>query len=690
MVRMLLFLLLIIFSAAPPCGAANGQSLAREEMAQHIRPPYALGEAVNDKGVWQLLNSGGAPAGYVFETRILAPLLGFSGDPMNFLVMLDGEGRFIEVSIISQHEPVFVSGLGEAPFNAFLEQYRGLSINSPIHVNRRKTGAGEQVLDGVSKATASVRIAHESIMAATLEVAREKLEGVVTAKPARPDPEHREDLDWNALVDQKIARHITVTNTEVEAAFKESLWEGDDPDALDDPAAAYLDLWMIDLGPPSVAEAVLAPDTLQEVRKLLEIAPDLEPILVIERARHGLVGPDFVRNTVPDLLELHQNGLPIEIRDADILAELRPEVPDGKSMILRVDRRLGFDPAAPWKLLIHADRKHGMLAPETGRRSFELDVAPSERFFLRDANEEADSTRPAWQEAIQGRLADIIGLLMFLTTLSSLLLGRQEALARHRHFAAIRLAILLVTLLFIGWWGQGQLSIVTLLGLLRSLKEGGGVGFLLYDPFSLVLWGFAIAGFLLWGRSFFCGWLCPYGALQDFAAAIGRALKLPRLELSAAWDERMKWMKYGALVLLGASVFLDPDRVETYAEIEPFKTAITTGFHREFVYVAYASFWLLLGLFTHKPYCRYLCPLGAAMALGGSVRTRDWIARKKECGSPCQLCRVRCPYKAIAKDGAITYRECFHCLDCVRIHEDEQLCVPLVLANRRAKTERFA
>lgn len=690
MARLLLLFLLFISSAAPSCKAAAAQSLARAEMAEHIRPPYALGEAVNDKGVWQLLNSGGAPAGYVFETRLLAPLLGFSGDPMNFLVMLDGEGRFIEVSIISQHEPVFVSGLGEAPFNAFLEQYRGLSINSPIHVNRQKTGAGEQVLDGVAKATASIRIAHESIMAATLEVAREKLEGVVTAPPARPDPDHRENLDWNALVEQQIAQHITVTNGDLESAFKGSLWEGDDPEALGDPAALYLDLWMIDLGPPSVAEAVLAPETLNEVRKLLEIAPDLEPILVIERARHGLVGPDFVRNTVPDLLELHQNGLPIEIRDADILAELQPGVPDGKSMILRVDRRLGFDPAAPWKLLIHADRKHGMLAPETGRKSFELNVTPSGRFYLREAADDAAGTKPAWLEAIQGRLADIIGLLMFLTALSSRLFGWQEALARHRHFAAIRLAILMVTLVFIGWWGQGQLSIVTLLGLLRSLKEGGGVGFLLYDPYSLAIWCFAFAGFLLWGRSYFCGWLCPYGALQDFTSAIGRTLKLPKFELSAVWDARMKWIKYGALVLLGAAVFLDPERVETYAEIEPFKTAITTGFQREFVYVAYASLWLLLGLFTHKPYCRYLCPLGAAMALGGSMRTRNWIARRKECGSPCQLCRVRCPYGAIAKNGAITYRECFHCLDCVRIHEDKQLCVPLVLANRKAKTERFA
>jgi len=72
------------------------------------------------------------------------------------------------------------------------------------------------------------------------------------------------------------------------------------------------------------------------------------------------------------------------------------------------------------------------------------------------------------------------------------------------------------------------------------------------------------------------------------------------------------------------------------------------------------------------------------MAIGGLIRGRNWIARRKECGSPCQLCRVKCQYGAIEKSGKIAYSECFQCLDCVAIHDDEKRCVPLVLAARRA------
>ncbi|MEO1949526.1 MAG: 4Fe-4S binding protein, partial [Thioclava sp.] len=191
---MLRALILWFFLALPAFAA----SLSREQVADIVVAPYAVGDEINEKGVWQLRNSGGGEAGYVFETGELAPLPGFSGKPINMLVMLDLEGRFIDVKLISQHEPVFVSGLGEAPFREFLEQYRGHSINEPIVVGTPYGGAGSGsdlvYLDGVTKATASVRIAHESILAATLAVAREKMKGIQSGPPPKPDPDHREQL----------------------------------------------------------------------------------------------------------------------------------------------------------------------------------------------------------------------------------------------------------------------------------------------------------------------------------------------------------------------------------------------------------------------------------------------------------------------------------------------------------------
>ncbi|WP_193141406.1 MULTISPECIES: 4Fe-4S binding protein [unclassified Meridianimarinicoccus] len=685
-----LLLCLALWTCALPLAA---EPLPRDEIAARIVPPFSLGEPLNAQGVYSLLNSGGAEAGFVFETEPMAPLPGFSGAPINLLVTLDLQGTFQNVQLVSHNEPIFVSGLGEAAFHRFFEQYRGHSISDVLVVGTPYGAGGDGselvYLDGVTKATASVRIAHESLMAATLQVAREKMQGIAAGPPAHPDPDHTEDLDWQTLVDQGLVGHLHVTNAEVQQAFAGTIWATDDPEALADPAGAYLDLWVIDIGPPSIARAVLDPDSLEDLARFKAVSGSDEPLLVIDTARHGLVSDDFVRNTAPDRLTAEQDGYPVALRDADLFVELAEDLPealhDGVSMILRTDRRLGFDPTRPWQLHAQAMRAHGMFQPELGSASFSLTHTTDPRFFIRP---EPVTPLPPWREALLNRQADLLVLGAFLAGLLLVLGTAQNRVAALRGFTPLRLATLAFVLGFVGWWGQGQLSIVTVLGVLRTMTEGGSLSFLLYDPFSLLVWIAAILGLIAWGRGFFCGWLCPFGALQEFAHHIGRLLRLPRIEPAPRWDARLKLVKYGLLAALVLTALLVPAEIDTVAEIEPFKTAITVHFQRDWLYVAYAGLWLALGLVLFKGFCRYACPLGAFMAGAGAVGRvfgkRSWIARRVECGSPCQLCKVRCNYGAIDARGKVNYSECFQCLDCVSIYQDETTCVPLVLAGRKA------
>ena len=674
----------LVFSLLACAGMASAAPLDRDTLAGLIVPPYALGEPVNEKGVWTLLNSGGAEAGYVFETGPLAPLPGFSGALINMLVTIDRDGRFLDVRLSSHNEPIFVSGLGEAPLRAFLEQYRGHSIREALVVGTPygEAGGGSDLvyLDGVTKATASVRIAHESILAATLAVAREKMQGVASGPPVHPDPSIDETLDWAELVERGLARNLKVTNAEVDDGFKTTIWARDDPEAADDPQGLFLDLWVVDIGPPSIARAVLSEESFVDLQRLLRVSPDDEPMLVVDGGRHGLVSADFVRNTAPDRLAAVQDGLPVVLRDADMMVETRRDVPQGTTMILRIDRRLGFDPTREWILSAQAVRAHGMLKPEMGSVHFPLALKADPAFFLRP---ETSKALPPWQAAIVDRKWDVAGLGILLAGLIGAVGPGMHRLAAPTVLRPARLAFLGLMIGFVGWWGQGQLSIVTPLAALRAANSGGSLAVLLYDPFSLMVWGAAILGFVLWGRGLFCGWLCPFGAMQEFAHHAGRLLRLPQWNPSPIWDRRLKAGAWISLAGLVAVTFLAPEKIETAAEIEPFKTAVTTLFQREWYYVAYAVFWLLLAATTFKGFCRYVCPLGAVMALGGLLRTRSWIPRRAECGSPCQLCRVRCPYGAIRKTGEIAYSECFQCLDCVSIHDDAQQCVPLVLAQRK-------
>ena len=664
---------------------AAAEPLLREAIAALIVPPYALGGALGENGIYQLLNSGGAEIGFVFETGPLAPLPGFSGRPINMLVLLAKDGTFIDLRLLSQHEPVFVSGLGEAPFREFLAQYPGLSINQSLVVGvpygSGAAGSDLVYLDGVTKATASVRIAHESILAATLAVARDKIQGLAQSAPARPDPALREALNWDDLVAQGIARPLRVTNAALDAGFAGTLWANDDAAARADPQGLYLDLWLVDIGPPSVARAVLGAGTLAELQRFLQVSPEAEPLLVFDAGRHGLVSDEFVRNTAPDRLSAEQGGLPVALRDTDIWVELAAGVPEASAaMILRADRRLGFDPVSDWVLRVQAVRSHGMFRPQLGVVHFDLSYAAPARFFL---TPQLRRPLPAWAAAAANRGTDLVVLALFVAALLVLVGPLMHRFAAQPRFAAIRLGLLALVIGFVGWWGQGQLSVVTVLAMLRASAGSGSLAVLLYDPFSLLIWVVSIAGLWLWGRGLFCGWLCPFGAMQELAHHLGRALKLRQFEPSARWDRRLKKFKYLALTGLIAVAFSSPDQAQKAAEIEPFKTAITMGFQREWYYVAYAAVWLGLGLVLFKGFCRYVCPLGAVMAIGGLLRGRDWIARRTACGSPCQLCRVKCRYGAIETTGKIQYDECFQCLDCVAIHDDPRRCVPLIVAARR-------
>ena len=126
---------------------------------------------------------------------------------------------------------------------------------------------------------------------------------------------------------------------------------------------------------------------------------------------------------------------------------------------------------------------------------------------------------------------------------------------------------------------------------------------------------------------------------------------------------------------------------EHYAEIEPFKTAIILKFAREWPYVLFVAALLFAGLFIERFYCRYLCPLGAALAIPARLRMFDWLKRYKECGDPCLRCANECMVQAIHPEGNINPNECLQCLHCQVLYQSEQKCP--VCIKKAAKRARF-
>ncbi|MEI8608230.1 FMN-binding protein [Enterovibrio sp. Hal110] len=118
--------------------------------------------------------------GYLFETDDLTDFPGFSGDSINLRVGLDVQGRIVGLVLVRHHEPIFLHGLGEAPLYEFIAQYQGLSLKQQVLAgsDQARIASGDLAyFDGVTKATVSVMVVHDTILAAARKVAQARLNG---------------------------------------------------------------------------------------------------------------------------------------------------------------------------------------------------------------------------------------------------------------------------------------------------------------------------------------------------------------------------------------------------------------------------------------------------------------------------------------------------------------------------------
>ena len=293
---------------------------------------------------------------------------------------------------------------------------------------------------------------------------------------------------------------------------------------------------------------------------------------------------------------------------------------------------------------------------------------------------------PIWIAVWRDKIFQIVILIFGLTVLM-LILIMQDWIAKHPTFLTyLRTGYLIYTVVFIGWYSLAQLSIVNVFTFVSSFMHGFSWDNYLIDPMMFLLWGFVALSIILWGRGVYCGWLCPFGALQELIFRITERCKCPTFEFPEVVHERLWAIKYIILLGLFAVSLQSLVMAEQLAEVEPFKTAFTLHFAREWSYVLYAVGLLLISAFNRKFYCRYVCPLGAALTFPSKFRIFEWLRRYKECGRPCQICRTECEVRAISSTGEINANECHYCLDCQVTYWNAYKCPPLT--EKRKKRER--
>ena len=691
-----LLLLLALFLLYPTWAQAG--TLKKEDIQRRLGELYLVQEKLTEIPAWPLtspLEKEAGPVGYVFESIDIAPLPGFEGSPMNFLIAIDRKGNFMDVEVLEQHEPTFtfrdLGGLGETPLREFIAQYAGKSLNQPfviaLDAARNPTGMGNRqvgiaTLDGISKATTSVRIVNRTVLNSALAVARAKLGfsgQKKTGPPAQALPNAFERLDFAELLDKGMVGRLRLTNADIERQFAGTEGANLDEDALAHPEALFVDLYVAYLNAPTIGRSLLGDEQYQAI--MARNFENRQLWWIGSAGRFRIIDDDFTPGTQSPYVAMSQDGGYVDFRDQDFVPRGIAGPPAlNASRIFGVSADAGVDPARALEIVLSIKRAKGLMLPALTERKVKLTYQPPERLFAFPP-----APLPDWLLAWKGRWVDIVVIVASLILLSAVLARPRWISVNPRRLRLFRLGFLAYTLGFLGWHAQGQLSIVQITGTFKSTVSGLGLSSYLYDPVSLVLFGFLLISFVAWGRGTFCGWLCPFGALQEFIGLLAGKLHLPRLTIPLAIAKRMEYGRYGVLAVLVGCALFAPEFGENLNEVEPFKTSITVAFDRSWPFVAYAATLLLAGAFYYKLFCRFICPLGGAMSLGGKLRLVDWLARRKECGQPCQRCKAECKYDAIEPSGGIRYDACFQCLDCVGIYHDDQRCVPIMLFEKKGR-----
>jgi polyferredoxin len=202
-------------------------------------------------------------------------------------------------------------------------------------------------------------------------------------------------------------------------------------------------------------------------------------------------------------------------------------------------------------------------------------------------------------------------------------------------------------------------------------------------PFYIV--GTLLAFGALLGRTV-CGWLCPFGLIQELLDKV----PLPKLH-KGTWSRRASWGKYVVLAVtvigipLGLALF-DSQSLPFFcaflcpagtleaglpllAGSEGLRTLLGGQFVLKFVILVV---FLVVCLFVYRPFCRFLCPLGALYSFFNRVALLRYRVDLSRCVH-CETCTRTCKMDV----AVLGDRECIQCGSCAPRCEQQAISFTL-------------
>ena len=623
------------------------------------RPAYV--EAYRDENGKQKL------LGYAFLSTDIVDIPAYSGKPVVTLMGMDIAGKIVGVKVLRHSEPILLVGIPESELTKFIKQFVGKHAWDKIEIGKARADGGYIGIDAISGATVTVISENQVVMRCAYEIAKQV--GIIkaVARPQAIFTSTDAQYTWDALRAEGSIQHLIVTPSDV---------------GLENSGQPYIDLYFGYLNAPSIGRSILGERNYAGL--MADLKPNEHAIFIVANGTASFKGSGFVRGGIYDRIQVSQDMDSFTFRDTDyrnlysIHAAGAPEFGESAIFIIRSS---SFSAAYPWSLVFLGNK----MDKQTGAKTFanfDREYWLESR-YMQGGRPIIIKTDPTWLKIWKSRIWEITVFIFILILTASIYANRDSLVRRSSHkdkrwVSIPKYTIWIASIGFIGFDLMAQPSITQVLTWFHSILFHWKWELFLSYPFIFIFWLFIIVTVFVWGRGLFCGWMCPFGSLSELLYKVAERGGLKRFQFmpSRALHDRLKWLKYGIFLMLLTVSFFSMGLAEKLAEVEPFKTTFLVGLlNRSWPYTLFTATLLGLSIFTERPFCKYLCPLGAALAMPSTFR---WfgLKRKQECTS-CAACAKGCGSQAIDSIGVIDHRECLLCLDCMVLYYDDHACPPL-------------
>ena len=611
----------------------------------------------NDSRIIEVLNNQ-TTIGYIYSTWDMVKSLGYDRSPYEIIIGLNTSGTIAGAKLTYHNEPLFEHDVSEEDLLKYVQRTKDINIANGM----AKSSTDKPIRpDTVHRGTISSNLMHQAIFQSSRNAAL-SIGLYDNQNTNRLNYLKEQNLNWNQLVKNN---YITYKRNYISESLKDYSKKNE--------TTKYSEIAITLITPRSIGYNILKKNRHDKYMASLN---SKDQAILIAGNGYSFKGDKWRSSKKFERIRLVQGEIIIKFNASEhtrISKIQSKNSPIFKEVsIFKIDYKYKFDPTKAWYLELLDINYQGK-----NIKNIIIPYFINEELIIKKVKE-----LPMWINVwLESKFR--IMLLSFALLVLSLITIFQDKISKYRNtFKYIRISYLSFTLIWIGWYTGAQLSIFNILSIIRIPITGADLNYFLIDPLIFIILAFTIISALILGRGLFCGWLCPFGALQELIGWIAKNLGIKKREIPEKYYTKLWTIKYFILVTIIGTSFISMETASTLAEVEPFKTAIMRHFNRGIPYVSYAIVLLCLSAFMERGFCRFVCPLGAGIAIIGKLRITDNLKRRQECGSPCNLCSTSCPVNAIPSEGKdkgkIIMSECFRCLDCQLEYVDTKRCPPLV------------